>query len=103
MFACAVLMSVGLVFQLPVVLLALVRFRILSHSILTNNRKIAYISLMALAVAMPGVDPVTTTMWLIPLGIMFEVSVMLARRVERKARKAEWETAVADFDPRDFS
>ena len=96
-FACAVLLSVGFVFQLPVVLLALVRFRVLSHSLLSNNRKIAYVSLTALAVCMPGVDPVTTTMWILPLGIMFEVSVLLARRVERRARKAEWETAAAEF------
>ncbi len=87
-FASAVLLSVGFVFQLPVVLLALVRFRILSHSLLANNRKIAYVSLMALAVLMPGVDPVTTLMWVLPLGVMFEVSVLLAKRVERRAIRA---------------
>ena len=86
-FACAVMLSVGAVFQLPVVLLALVRFRILSHALLANNRKIAYVSLMAIAVLMPGVDPVTTLMWVLPLGVMFEVSVLLARRVERRASK----------------
>ncbi|MCW2923978.1 MAG: Sec-independent protein translocase, TatC subunit, partial [Thermoleophilia bacterium] len=102
MFACMVLLSVGLVFQLPVVLLALVRFRILSHSLLANNRKIAYISLMALAVVMPGVDPITTTMWMVPLAIMFEVSVLMARRVERRARLAQWLTAEAEFDPADY-
>ena len=84
-FASAVLLSVGAVFQLPVVLLALVRFRILSHAMLSGNRKIAYVSLMALAVLMPGVDPVTTLMWVVPLGVMFEVSVLLARHVERRA------------------
>lgn len=86
-FACAVLISVGLVFQLPVVLLALVRFRVLSHAMLSNNRKIAYVALMGLAVLMPGVDPVTTLMWVLPLGVMFEVSVLLAKRVERRAAR----------------
>lgn len=100
-FACAVLLSVGFVFQLPVVLLALVRFRVLTHDLLARNRKIAYVSLMGLAVLMPGVDPVTTTMWVVPLGIMFEVSVLLARRVERRARRAEWETAAEEYDARD--
>lgn len=88
-FACAVLLSVGFVFQLPVVLLALVRFRILTHDRLRSNRKIAYVSLMALAVLMPGVDPVTTLMWVVPLGLMFEVSVLLARRVERRVLRAQ--------------
>lgn len=99
-FASSVLLSVGFVFQLPVALLALVRFRILSHRMLANNRRIAYVSLMALAVLMPGVDPVTTMMWIVPLGLMFEVSVLLARRVERRARRTEWETAAADMDER---
>ena len=85
--ACAVLISVGLVFQLPVALLALVRFRVLSHATLAGNRKVAYVALMALAVLMPGVDPVTTLMWVVPLGVMFEVSVLLARRTERRAAK----------------
>lgn len=100
-FACAVLLSVGFVFQLPVVLLALVRFRVLTHELLARNRKIAYVSLMGLAVLMPGVDPVTTTMWVVPLAVMFEISVLLARRVERRARKAQWETAEAEYDARD--
>ncbi len=87
-FASAVLLAVGFVFQLPVVLLALVRFRVLTHAMLAGNRKIAYVGLMALAVLMPGVDPVTTLMWVLPLGVMYEVSVLLARRVERRALRA---------------
>ncbi|MCW2928641.1 MAG: Sec-independent protein translocase, TatC subunit [Thermoleophilia bacterium] len=93
-FAAAVLVSVGAVFQLPVVLLALVRFRILTKERLRSNRRIAYVSLTALAVAMPGVDPVTTSMWLVPLGIMYEVSILLAGRVERRALR----NAVEDPD-----
>lgn len=88
-FAAAVLVSVGAVFQLPVVLLALVRFRVLTKERLRSNRKIAYVALTALAVAMPGVDPVTTTMWLLPLGVMYEVSILLAGRVERRAERAD--------------
>jgi Sec-independent protein secretion pathway component TatC len=67
------------------VLLALVRFRILTYDLMRKNRKIAYVAITGLAVVMPGVDPVTTTMWILPLAVMFEVSVLLARRVDRKA------------------
>ncbi|MCW2949479.1 MAG: Sec-independent protein translocase, TatC subunit, partial [Thermoleophilia bacterium] len=65
-FAAAVLVSVGLVFQLPIALLALVRFRVLSHGLLKKYRRYAYVALAALAVVLPGVDPVTTAMWLVP-------------------------------------
>ena len=87
-FAAAVLLSVGLVFQLPIALLALVRFRVLSHGNLKRNRKIAYVSLAALAVLMPGVDPVTTTMWLVPLFFLYEGTVLVAGRYERRLEKA---------------
>lgn len=87
-FAAAVLLSVGLVFQLPIALLALVRFRILSHGTLKKHRRIAYVLLAALAVALPGVDPVTTTMWLVPLFFLYEGTVLIAGRYEKRLAKA---------------
>ncbi|MCW2974268.1 MAG: Sec-independent protein translocase, TatC subunit, partial [Thermoleophilia bacterium] len=83
-FAAAVLMSVGMVFQLPIVLLALVRFRVLSHGLLKKYRRYAYVALAALAVALPGVDPVTTAMWLVPLFFLYEGTVLVAWRYERR-------------------
>lgn len=86
-FAAAVLLSVGLVFQLPVVLLALVRFRILSCGMMRRNRRFAYLALAVLAVVMPGVDPVTTTMWMVPLVILFEATILIAWRYERRLER----------------
>lgn len=86
-FAAAVLLSVGLVFQLPIVLLGLVRFQVLSHGMLVRHRRVAYVSLCALAVLMPGVDPVTTSMWMVPLFLLFEGTVLIARRYERRLER----------------
>ena len=83
-FAAAVLLSVGLVFQLPIGLLALVRFRVLSYGLLKKYRRYAYIVLAALAVVMPGVDPVTTCMWLVPLFVLYEGTILVAWRYERR-------------------
>lgn len=88
MFAAAVLVSVGLVFELPVFLLALVRFRILTAEKMRKNRKIAYVSLTALAVLLPGVDPVLTLMELAPLALLYEITVWLARIFERRWDRA---------------
>jgi len=99
MFATAVLLSVGLVFQLPVILLGLVRFRIVSRAQLAGNRKIAYVSLTALAVLMPGVDPVTTTMWIVPLGLLFEASIVLAHFTEKRAAKQLAAESASETDP----
>jgi sec-independent protein translocase protein TatC len=98
-FAAAVLLSVGLVFQLPIGLLALVRFRILSYGLLRKYRRYAYIILAALAVVMPGVDPMTTCMWLIPLFVLYEGTIVVAWRYERRlARDGKaTETALERF------
>jgi sec-independent protein translocase protein TatC len=86
-FAAVVLFAVTIVFEVPIVILGLVRIRILSSAKLRRNRRIGYVTMAAIAVALPGVDPVTTTMEMIPLMLLFEgsiwLSVLLERRVSR--------------------
>src|SRR5215470_5873546 len=66
-FAILVLAAVGIVFELPVFVLALVRLRVLSAATLRGNRRIGIVAMAALAVALPGVDPVTTLFEMAPL------------------------------------
>lgn len=87
-FAIAVLVGVGVVFELPVVVLALVRLGITSSATLRRNRRIGYVVVSALAVALPGVDPVTTVIELVPLLLLFEASIWLAVLGERRSRVA---------------
>ena len=86
-FTLAVLISVGLVFELPVVIVALVRIGILRADQLRKNRRIGYVAVAALAVALPGVDPVTTAFEMAPLMILFEASIWVSVAVERRAAK----------------
>jgi sec-independent protein translocase protein TatC len=92
-FALVVLLSVGLVFELPVVVLALVRLRITSAAKLRRNRRIGYVAVAALAVALPGVDPVTTFFEMVPLMVLFEASIWLAVGLERRMRNAATRTS----------
>jgi sec-independent protein translocase protein TatC len=78
-FAALILLAMGLVFQLPVGVLALTRLRIISVRTLRKNRRYAYLVLAVIAAALPGVDPVSMLIELAPLLILFEVSVVLAR------------------------
>jgi sec-independent protein translocase protein TatC len=84
-FTLAVLISVGLVFELPVVIVALVRIGIVRADQLRKNRRIGYVAVAALAVALPGVDPVTTMFEMVPLMILFEASIWVSVAVERRA------------------
>jgi sec-independent protein translocase protein TatC len=83
-FALLSLIAVGLVYELPIFVLALVRLRVLSSAKLRRNRKLGYVAMAALAVALPGVDPVTTAFEMLPLMALFELSIWLSVVFERR-------------------
>jgi sec-independent protein translocase protein TatC len=83
-FVLMVLLSVGLVFELPIFILALVRLGVTSSARLRGSRKIGYVAMAALAVALPGVDPVTTAMEMAPLMLLYEGSIWLSVAFERR-------------------
>jgi sec-independent protein translocase protein TatC len=74
----------GIVFELPVILLALVRVGILSADRLRRSRRIGIVLCVAVAAALPGVDPVTTAFQALPLVVLFEASIRLAAYFERR-------------------
>jgi sec-independent protein translocase protein TatC len=94
-FVITVLFAVGVVFELPIFVLALARLGIVPASKLRRNRRIGYVIVAAVAVALPGIDPVTTLFEMGPLMLLFELSIWLAVFMDRrwKAREAARETA----------
>ena len=64
---------------MPVVILALVRMRITSAEKLRRNRRYAYLVCTVIAAALPGVDPVSMILEAVPLIILFELSILLAK------------------------
>ena len=83
----AVLVAVGIVFELPAVIVTLVRLGIVSSGTLRRKRRIGYVVVAALAVALPGVDPVTTVFEMVPLLVLFEASIWLSVLVEVRVRR----------------
>jgi sec-independent protein translocase protein TatC len=88
-FVLTVLFAVGLVFELPIFLLALVRLDVLSTEQLRSNRRLGYFIVAVIAVLLPGIDPVTTTMEAVPLVALYEASIWLAVLMERRASRPE--------------
>src|SRR5881392_4202760 len=82
-FVITVLIAVGIVFELPIFILALVRLGVLSTRTLRSNRRLGYFIVAVIAVLLPGVDPVTTTLEAIPLLVLYEGSIWLSVLVER--------------------
>jgi sec-independent protein translocase protein TatC len=87
-FSVMVLVAVGVVFELPAFIVTLVRLGIVSSQALRKHRRAGYVAVAALAVALPGVDPVTTVFEMVPLLLLFEGSIWLSVLVERRARNA---------------
>jgi sec-independent protein translocase protein TatC len=83
-FAVLVLAACGAVFELPIVVLGLVRVGALSSARLRRNRRIGYFTVACIGVALPGVDPVTTVIETIPLMILFETSIWMSVFFERR-------------------
>src|SRR5919202_6828779 len=83
-FVITILVAVGLVFELPIFILALVRLGVLSTRTLRRNRRLGYFIVAVVAVLLPGIDPVTTTFEMLPLMALYEGSIWLSVVVERR-------------------
>jgi Sec-independent protein secretion pathway component TatC len=69
----------ALVFQLPLFVLAITRLGIVGIDQLTGNRRYAYLVIAIIAAALPGVDPISMIIEMVPLLILFELSILLAK------------------------
>lgn len=81
-FAVLSLAATGLVFQLPVAILALTRLGIVTPQFLTRNWRYAIVLLTVLAVLLPGTDPVSTMIEAVPLYLLYALSIVMARFVK---------------------
>jgi sec-independent protein translocase protein TatC len=86
-FVVTVLVGVVIVFQTPLVILGLVYLGVLSSRTLRKHRRIGYFVTAVVALALPGPDPVTTLLELLPMWLLFEGSIWLAWFVERRMAK----------------
>ena len=87
-FVTMVLIAMAIVFELPIVVLALVRLGIVSTRQLRRNRRTGYFIVAVIGVALPGIDPVTTIFETLPLWFLFELSIWLSILAERRAAAA---------------
>jgi len=82
-FFSTTLLAGGLIFQLPLALIALTRLGIVRVEQLSANRRYAYLGIALLAAALPGVDPISMLIEMVPLLVLYELSILLARAFGR--------------------
>jgi sec-independent protein translocase protein TatC len=77
----------GLVFQVPVAILAATRSGVVTPGQLRKHRRYAILACGGVAAFLPG-DAVTLLLETVPLYLLFEASLVLATVTERRLRAA---------------
>jgi len=78
-------LAIGLVFEMPVVTTFLARIGVITPKWLASKRKPAsIIAFILAAIITPTFDPINQTLVAAPLIILYELSIWLAKLVQRK-------------------
>ena len=96
-FVTVTLLATGLAFQMPIFILALVRIRVLTAERLRRNRRMGMLAMLVFAILLPTVDPVSLALEVVPLFLLFELSIWLATYMEKRwdiaEQKSRWSEA----------
>lgn len=86
-FELLTMISLGVLFQLPVGVLAATKLGVITPRQLRKNRRYAIVVIAVIAMLLPGTDPITMLISMVPLLVLFEGSILLASWVDRRDRK----------------
>ena len=94
-FVCKFMMGMGIGFELPVVVLTLVKMGVLSYAVLASARRYVIVICFVLGAILTTPEVITQVLMAFPLLLLYEVSVWIAWYWERrdKQREAEAERA----------
>jgi sec-independent protein translocase protein TatC len=95
-FVTLVMIAMGLGFQVPVGILAVCRLGITTPEKLRKNRRYAILVIAVLAALLPTIDPVTLLLEMVPLIILYELSIWLAQAFGRPAPEVAERIASAE-------
>jgi sec-independent protein translocase protein TatC len=77
-FVCKFMLGMGLGFELPVVVLTLVKIGVLSHATLARSRRYVIIIVFILGAVLTTPEVITQVLMAFPLWLLFEITVIVA-------------------------
>lgn len=80
----SLIFAFGLCFQLPVLLLLLARAGFVKADFLAERRKYAIVIAFVIGAVMTPPDVISQTMLALPIILLYEISIILIRRMEKK-------------------
>jgi sec-independent protein translocase protein TatC len=104
-FEILTMLAVGLIFQVPIGMVALNRAGILTARRLRRTWRYAVVIIAIVAALLPGVDPVTTVLEMLPLLALYGLSILLLTWLDRRSPVVVEEDAEDDaeeYEPLDF-
>ncbi len=88
-FVCKFMLGMGLGFELPVVVLVLVKIGLLSYSTLSKARPYMIVINLVLGAVLTTPEVFTQVLMAVPLQVLFEISVWIAWYWERQEKKRQ--------------
>ena len=95
-FVSLSLLSIGILFQIPVGVLGLTKLGITTPEKLRKNRRFAILGCAVLAALLPTIDPVTMLIEMVPLIVLYELSILLASAWGRPSTEVAERPAAAE-------
>jgi len=83
-FVLLTLLAMGIVFEMPMVMMTLGRLGVVSSAMMKRHWRISIVALAVLAMLLPGVDPISYIVEFLPLLVLYGLSYFLVKLVEPK-------------------
>ncbi len=88
-FLLQLVLPFGLLFQLPVIVMFLTRLGLITPMLLSKGRRYAYLILLIVAAIITPPDVLSQMIVMIPLSILYEVSIWISKIAYRKVLLAQ--------------
>jgi sec-independent protein translocase protein TatC len=95
-FVTMVMLAMGIGFQIPVGLLAACRLGVVTPEKLAKSRRYAIVGIAVLAALLPTIDPVSLLLEMVPLLLLYELSILLCKAFGRPSAEVSDRIASAE-------
>ena len=86
-FFATMMIALGLIFEIPIAILSATRLGIVTPDQLAKNRRYAILVIAILAAFLPSIDPVTLLLEIVPIVLLYEMSIIMARMIGSPAEE----------------
>lgn len=95
-FVLTSLLSFGVVFELPIIMVILTKFNILKVKFLKTNRKYFILAIFVIAAILTPPDVITQVLLAAPMLLLFEVGVIFCTIVEKSKKKENQDDEISN-------